>query len=491
MAVAYETVIGLEVHAQLLTQSKLFCRCPTAFGAEPNAHTCPVCLALPGSLPSPNAKAIELALRAAVALGCTVNRTSQFARKNYFYPDLPKGYQISQYELPIGEHGQLEIESEGGLRQIRILRIHMEEDAAKNLHGMGGGAFTVVDFNRGGTPLVEIVSQPDLRSSAEAEDYLKRLREILMFAGVNDGNLEEGSFRCDANVSIKPVGQEKLGTRTELKNINSFRFVRKAIDYEVARQTAVLTGGGTITQETRGYNDATGKTFSMRTKEEAMDYRYFPDPDLPPIVISAEKLAAARRELPVLPGALRERYVATLGLTEADAGVLTGHPALAALFEGTLAALRASLGEKLELAVVGKRVANFVQSELMRHVTFDGLAMKCPVDAHAIAALLAMVESSKINAKMAKSVLAEMIESGKSAADIVAAQGLAQVTDTGAIEQVVREVMAKSPDNVAAYRAGKTTVLGWFVGQVMKATKGQANPQLVNDALKAALEEKP
>ena len=305
MAVAYETVIGLEVHAQLLTQSKLFCRCPTAFGAEPNAHTCPVCLALPGSLPSPNGRAVELALRAALSLGCEVRVSSQFARKNYFYPDLPKGYQISQLELPIGEHGHLDIESDGRPRRVRILRIHMEEDAAKNLHGMGGGAFTVVDFNRGGVPLVEIVSEPDLRSSAEAEDYLKRLREILMFAGVNDGNLEEGSFRCDANVSIRPVGQEKLGTRTELKNINSFRFVRKAIDYEVSRQIAVVTGGGAIVQETRGYNDATGKTFSMRSKEEAMDYRYFPDPDLPPIVISAQQLTAARENMPRLPEGLR------------------------------------------------------------------------------------------------------------------------------------------------------------------------------------------
>jgi aspartyl-tRNA(Asn)/glutamyl-tRNA(Gln) amidotransferase subunit B len=427
---------------------------------------------------------VELALRAALALGCEVRASSQFARKNYFYPDLPKGYQISQYELPIGEHGHLDIEGDGerGLRRIRILRIHMEEDAAKNLHGMGGGAFTVVDFNRGGTPLVEIVSQPDLRSSAEAEDYLKRLREILMFAGVNDGNLEEGSFRCDANVSIKPVGQEKLGTRTELKNINSFRFVRKAIDYEVARQTAVLSGGGTIVQETRGYNDATGKTFSMRSKEEAMDYRYFPDPDLPPIVISTAKLASAKDELPELPAARRARFVSAFGLTEDDATVLTGHPALADLFEDTVKALGAG---------AGKRVANFVQSEVMRNASFEGLTMTCPVDARAIAELLAMVESSKISAKMAKSVLASMIEKGKSAAEIVAEQGLAQVTDTSAIEQVVRDVMAKSPDNVAAYRAGKVTVLGWFVGQVMKATKGQANPQLVNDALKKALEEKP
>jgi aspartyl-tRNA(Asn)/glutamyl-tRNA(Gln) amidotransferase subunit B len=482
MAVAYETVIGLEVHAQLLTESKLFCKCPTAFGAEPNAHTCPVCLALPGSLPSPNAKAVELALRAALALGCEVRVSSQFARKNYFYPDLPKGYQISQYELPIGEHGKLTIDADHGERSIHIQRIHMEEDAAKNLHGMGGGAFTVVDFNRGGTPLVEIVSGPDLRSSAEAEDYLKRLREILMFAGVNDGNLEEGSFRCDANVSIRPVGQEKLGTRTELKNINSFRFVRKAIDYEVARQTAVLSGGGTIVQETRGYNDATGKTFSMRTKEEAMDYRYFPDPDLPPIVISAAKLESTKRELPELPAERRARFVSTLGLTEDDAAVLTGHPALAKLFEDTVKVLGAS---------AGKRIANFVQSELMRSVTFEGLEMKSPVSAQAIAELLAMVESSKISAKMAKSVLADMIEKGKTAAEIVQEQGLAQVTDTSAIEQVVRDVMAKSPDNVAAYRAGKVTVLGWFVGQVMKATKGQANPQLVNDALKKALEENP
>jgi aspartyl-tRNA(Asn)/glutamyl-tRNA(Gln) amidotransferase subunit B len=488
MSVRYETVIGLEVHAQLLTESKLFCPCPTAFGAEPNAHACPICLALPGTLPTPNARAVELALAAGLALGCEIRATSQFARKNYFYPDLPKGYQISQYELPIAEHGKLVIELEGGTRSVRILRVHMEEDAAKNLHGVGSGAFTVVDYNRGGVPLVEIVSEPDLRSSAEAEEYLKRLREVLMFAGVNDGNLEEGSFRCDANVSIRPIGQEKLGTRTELKNINSFRFVRKAIDYEVARQEAVLSGGGKIVQETRGYNDATGKTFSMRSKEEAMDYRYFPDPDLPPIVLSEARVAASRAALPELPVARRARFCEELGLTEADAGVLCAHPKLAQLFEDTAAALGARVA-KLDAAAAGKRVANFVQSELLRHVSFEGLAMQSPLGAEAVAELLALVESGKISSKMAKSVLAEMIESGKSASDIVAAQGLSQVSDTAAIESVVREAISKSPDNVAAYRAGKTNVLGWFVGQVMKATKGQANPQLVNDALKKALEE--
>ncbi len=488
MSVRYETVIGLEIHAQLLTESKLFCRCPAAFGAEPNMHACPVCLGLPGSLPTPNARAVELALRGALALGCEIRTTSIFARKNYFYPDLPKGYQISQYELPIAEHGHLEIEVDGEKRRIGITRIHMEEDAAKNMHGVGSGAFTIVDYNRGGVPLIEIVSEPELRSSAEAEEYLKCVRDVLMFTGVNDGNLEEGSFRCDANVSIKPVGQAKLGTRTELKNINSFRFVRKAIDYEVSRQEAVLLGGGKIVQETRGYDADSGKTFSMRTKEDAMDYRYFPDPDLPPIVVSPTQLAQARRELPELPVVRRARWIAQLGLTQADAEVLCSHPSLAELFDASARALGERMQGKLEAAVVGKRVANFMQAEVLRHVVLDGLSMKAPVGADAIAELLALIESGQISAKMAKSVLPEMIASGKSAAEVVASQGLAQVSDAGAIEKIVSEIVAKSPDNVAAYRAGKTNVLGWFVGQVMKATKGQANPQLVNDALRALLE---
>jgi aspartyl-tRNA(Asn)/glutamyl-tRNA(Gln) amidotransferase subunit B len=414
-------------------------------------------VALPGTLPVLNARAVELAIRAGLALGCTIREHSVFARKNYFYPDLPKGYQISQYELPLCEHGTLEIELEGARRTVRIRRIHIEEDAAKNLHGAGSGAFTLVDYNRGGVPLVEIVSEPDLRSSAEAEEYLKRLREVLMFTGVNDGNLEEGSFRCDANVSIRPLGQEKLGTRTELKNINSFRFVRKAIEYEVARQIAVVAGGGAVVQETRTYDDVSGKTLPMRGKEDAMDYRYFPDPDLPALVLPEGLRARVAAELPELPAARRMRYVQELGLTAADAATLCSHPALAVLFEGTLAALSVA-SKGAQPSTLGKRVANFIQAEVLRHVALDGLAASIPVDAGALAELLALVEGGSLSGKMAKGVLAEMIASGKRADEIVQAQGLLQVKDTGQIDSVVREVIAKSPDNVAAYRAGKTAM---------------------------------
>ena len=488
MASGYETVIGLEVHAQLLTQSKIFCGCSTEFGAEPNTHVCPVCLGLPGALPVANQHAVELAVRGALAVGCQVRGHSVFERKNYFYPDLSKGYQISQLELPLNEHGALEIQVEGQARTVRIDRIHMEEDAAKNLHGVGSGTQTLVDFNRAGTPLVEIVSAPDMRSSAEAEEYLRRLREILMCVGVNDGNMEEGSFRCDANVSIRPRGSEQLGTRTELKNINSFRFVRKAIDYEVARQAAVLGGGGEVVQETRLWNDPQGKTVAMRSKEEAHDYRYFPDPDLPPLRVSDAQIEAARASLPELPAARRARYRAELGLTAADAGVLTSHPVLSALFEDTTAALIEASGGKLAADKAGKRVGNFIQAEVMREVSLDGLQATLPVQAAPLSELLALVEDGSISGKMAKGVLADMIETGKAPKTIVEEKGLSQVSDSSVIERAVREVIEGSPDNVAAYRGGKKNVLGWFVGQVMKATKGQANPKLVNEALRNILD---
>ncbi|MGD8858583.1 MAG: Asp-tRNA(Asn)/Glu-tRNA(Gln) amidotransferase subunit GatB [Myxococcales bacterium] len=489
MAAPYEPVIGLEVHAQLLTRTKIFCGCANAYGAPPNTQICPVCIGLPGSLPVPNRAAIELAMRAALALGCQVRERSVFARKNYFYPDLAKNYQISQYELPLNEHGKLDIEVDGETRAVRIDRIHLEEDAAKNLHGVGSGQSTLVDFNRAGTPLIEIVSAPDLRSSAEAEEYLRRLREVLMAVGANDGNLEQGSFRCDANVSIRPRGQDELGTRTEIKNINSFRFVRKAIDYEISRQQAVLGGGGEVAQETRQWSDAQGKTLSMRSKEEAMDYRYFPDPDLPPIVVSAEQIEQARAELPELPADKRTRWQQELGVTASDAAVLSGHPALARLFEGTVERLAAALDGKLEVAKAGKRTANFIQAEVLRDTSLDGLDAKMPVEPAALAELLALVEAGTISGKMAKGVFSEMVESGKSPAAIVEDEGLSQVSDTGAIEEEVRKVLASSPDNVAAYRAGKKNVLGWFVGQVMKATKGQANPKLVNETLRKLLED--
>jgi aspartyl-tRNA(Asn)/glutamyl-tRNA(Gln) amidotransferase subunit B len=487
MAVQYEAVIGLEVHAQLLTQSKLFCGCSTAFGAAPNTQVCPVCLGLPGSLPVPSREAIALALRAGLALGCKVERHSRFARKNYFYPDLAKGYQISQFELPLNEHGKLRIEGADGERDVDITRIHVEEDAAKNIHGASGTHDTLVDFNRGGVALIEIVGAPDLRSSDEAESYLRRLRDVLVFCGVNDGNLEEGSFRCDANVSIRPRGEAKLGTRTELKNINSFRFVRKAIDYEIQRQEILVSGGGKVVQETRTWNDALGKTLTMRTKEEAHDYRYFPDPDLPPLHISEEDYARALASVPELPAARRARFEAELGLTAYDAGVLTSHPQIAQYFEEACAALMQKTGESQQVA--GKRLANFVQSEVLRYVTTFGVSATFPVPGERVAGLLALVHGGSISGKMAKDVFEAMRESGNDAETVVKEKGLAQVSDAGAIEAAVREVLAASAKQVAQYKGGNEKLLGFFVGQVMKATKGSANPALVNDLLKKLLSE--
>jgi aspartyl-tRNA(Asn)/glutamyl-tRNA(Gln) amidotransferase subunit B len=485
MAVQYEAVIGLEVHAQLLTQSKLFCGCSTTFGAPPNTQICPVCIGLPGALPVPNGRAIELAMRAGLALGCSVDQASRFARKNYFYPDLAKGYQISQFELPLNAHGTLLIDGDRGPREVSITRIHVEEDAAKNIHAEGQFGDTLVDFNRGGVALIEIVGGPDLCSSAEAESYLRRLRDILVFAGVNDGNLEEGSFRCDANVSIRPVGSTTLGTRTELKNINSFRFVRKAIDYEIQRQTIVVSGGGKIVQETRTWNDALGKSLSMRSKEEAHDYRYFPDPDLPPLVISNKLLEAARASVPELPAAMRERFERDLGVTSYDAGVLTAHPKIAAYFESVARRLTEASGEPLPES--GKRTANFVQSEVLRYAETSGLQVTFPVTDSALAGLLAQVQAGKISGKMAKEVFEGMRESGKDADAIVAERGLSQVSDTGAIEAVVQTVLAASAKQVAQYRSGNDKIFGYFVGQVMKAMKGQGNPALVNEVLKRCL----
>jgi aspartyl-tRNA(Asn)/glutamyl-tRNA(Gln) amidotransferase subunit B len=486
MANAYETVIGLEVHAQLLTRSKLFCGCSTQFGAAANSHVCPVCLGLPGALPQLNGRAVELAMRAALALGCQVKERSVFARKNYFYPDLAKNYQISQYELPLNERGELSIELDGHSRKIGITRIHLEEDAAKNIHGEGSGLATLVDYNRAGTPLMEIVSDPDLRSAAEAEEYLKRLRELLLFLGVNDGNLEEGSFRCDANVSIRPVGQKEFGTRVELKNINSFRFVRKAIDYEVARQTALVSGGGKVVQETRTWNEGQGKTLTMRSKEDAMDYRYFPDPDLLDLVVSPDQIEAVRAALPELPLHKRARYVAEFGVTAADALVLTQHPEIARFYERVVQELLRGGGQSAQL---GKRAANFVQAELLRNVQIDGVHAEFGVTPERVAELLALVDSGAISGKQAKGVLADMLSTGKSAGKLVKEQGLAQVSDTSAIEAAARGVLEKHADNVALYRSGKTNVLGFFVGQVMRAMKGSGNPKLVSETLQRLLQE--
>ncbi len=486
MSGQYEAVIGLEVHAQLLTQSKLFCGCSTAFGAEPNTHVCPVCLGLPGALPVPNGEAIRLALRAGLAVGCEIERASRFARKNYFYPDLAKGYQISQFELPLNRRGTLRIEGEHGERDAHIERIHVEEDAAKNIHGAAASNETLVDFNRAGTALIEVVGAPDLRTSAEAESYLRRLLEILMFAGVNDGNLEEGSFRCDANVSIRPVGDPKFGTRTEIKNINSFRFVRKAIDYEIRRQEVVVSGGGKIVQETRTWNDGLGKTLSMRSKEEAHDYRYFPDPDLPPLVIDDAMLEVAQKSVPELPQAMRARFERELGLTSYDAAVLTGHPQIAAYFQRVAAELMRTGHETNDTA--GKRAANFIQSEVLRYASTTGLSAAFPVTAEKLAALLLLVQQGSLSGKMAKDVFEAMRETGQDAASVVAERGLAQVSDAGAIEPIVRDVLAANVKQVDGYRAGNVKLLGYLVGQVMKAMKGSGNPALVNEVLKKLLD---
>ncbi|MBN1961702.1 MAG: Asp-tRNA(Asn)/Glu-tRNA(Gln) amidotransferase subunit GatB [Deltaproteobacteria bacterium] len=477
----YEPVIGLEVHAQLRTQSKLFCSCSTAFGADVNLHTCAVCLGMPGVLPVLNRHAVDLAIRAGLGLGCTIHPRSQWSRKNYFYPDLPKGYQISQYDQPIATDGQLIVEVDGATSTVRIMRIHMEEDAAKNVHDdLIAGNRSYVDFNRGGTPLVEIVSQPDIRSAAQAAAYMKTLRQILRYLGVCDGNMEEGSLRCDANVSIRPVGETKLGTRTELKNINSFRFVQQAIEYEIERQKEVLASGGTIVQETRLWDTQAKVTRSMRSKEEAHDYRYFPDPDLPNLVLEPSYIENIRTELPELPAAKLKRYTTELGLSNYDANILTEDAEIALFFEKALAVFKKP-----------KAIANWVINEVLRKLKTqndDTAAAATLTDAYAqqIGELVELVEDNIISGKIAKDIFADL-KAGDSPKRIVDEHGLKQVSDVGSIEPLIDEVLAKNPESVAKYKAGRTNMLGFFVGQVMKQTGGKANPKLVNELIQKKL----
>src|SRR6202140_2902660 len=477
----YEPVIGLEVHVQLLTKSKIFCGCANRFGDTPNSNVCPVCLGLPGTLPVLNRRAVEMAMRISLAINTTVHEHSRVPRKNYFYPDLPNGYQITQYELPLATGGWIEIEQAGARKRIGITRLHLEEDAAKNPHEGFAESSTkaYIDYNRGGTPLSEIVSEPDMRTPSEAYAYLTTLRQILLYTGVSDCNMEEGSLRCDANVSVRPVGSNAFGTKVEVKNLNSFRYLQKALEFEIERHIGVLEGGGKIIQETRLWNQGEGCTVSMRSKEKAHDYRYFPEPDLLPVHVSAAWRDEVLRTIPELPEAKRARFVSSFGITLYDAEVLTNTQALADYFESVVKA-----------GAPGKAAANWMQTELLRGLKDSGKEIDAsPVSPAALAELVKLVESAKITGAIGKKVFATMFESGRSAAEIVAAEGLgAQVGDSD-IEQAALEIIAKEPGNVAKFRAGNEGVFKFFVGRVMKATRGQANPQAVNDILRKLLSE--
>ncbi len=476
----YETVIGLEVHVQLKTRTKIFCGCLNRFGDPPNTHVCPVCLGLPGALPVLNKGAVELAIRAALALGCEVHETSIFARKNYFYPDLPKGYQISQYDRPLATDGRLELGSGSTARVVGIQRVHMEEDAGKLLHEgfPWSNEKSGVDFNRSGVPLIEIVSRPDIRSAQVAHEYLSLLKAVLLYTGVSDGNMEEGSLRCDANVSVRAKGDSGLGTRTEIKNLNSFRNVAHAIEYEATRQVAMLEAGGTIVQETRLWNVERSETIPMRSKEDAHDYRYFPEPDLPPLGVSTAWIEEVRRSLPELPGEKRRRFVAEYGIPDYDAGVLTASSDLASYFEDTA---RRSGNPKA--------ASNWVMSEVLRKLKEDGReASSPPVSSAHLGELIRLIDDGTVSGKIAKDVFEKSWASGESPKAIVEREGLVQIRDEGALQAAIDAAIAEHPDAVATYRKGKTGSLGYLVGAVMRKTAGKANPQLVNELLKKALE---
>jgi aspartyl-tRNA(Asn)/glutamyl-tRNA(Gln) amidotransferase subunit B len=475
----YEPVIGLEVHVQLATQTKIFCGCPTSFGAPPNTNVCPVCLGLPGALPVLSREAVELAVKGALALNCQIRPMSRFARKNYFYPDLPKGYQISQYDEPLAEHGWVEIVVDGVKKRIRVTRVHMEDDAGKSIHDgfKDSDKYSYVDLNRCGTPLIEIVSEPDMRSADEAYAYLTELKLALQFAAVSTCDMEKGHLRCDANVSVRLKGADKFGTKAEIKNVNSFRFVKLAIEYEIARQAAIVDGGGTVKQETRLYDPGAGETVGMRSKEHAHDYRYFPEPDLVPLRVSERWLEHIRSTMPELPARRRTRLIEEYGLREYDAQVLTATREVADYYE--------------KVAVVSgdpRAAANWVTGELAGVLNAEGKSIdESPVSAEHLGELVGLIRKGEISNKLAKEIFPKMLADGESAAAIIEREGLKQISDTGALEKIVDEVLAGSPKQVEQYRSGKTAVIGFLVGQVMKASRGQANPAAVNDLLKTKL----
>ncbi|WP_411349078.1 Asp-tRNA(Asn)/Glu-tRNA(Gln) amidotransferase subunit GatB [Paenibacillus sp. WLX2291] len=468
----YETVVGLEVHVELHTKSKIFCGCSTAFGAPPNTHTCPVCLGHPGVLPVLNRQAVDYAMKAAMALNCQVADISKFDRKNYFYPDSPKAYQISQFDQPIGEHGWIDIEVDGVTKRIGVTRLHLEEDAGKLTH-TSGGYDSLVDFNRVGTPLIEIVSEPDISSPEEARAYLEKLRAIMQYCDVSDVKMEEGSLRCDANISLRPVGQEKLGTRAELKNMNSFRGVQRGLEYEQLRQAQILDDGELVVQETRRWDEAQGKTISMRGKEESHDYRYFPDPDLVTLHIDQEWKDRVRASIPELPDARQARYASEYGLPAYDAAVVTSSKPLADLFE-----------ESLNYTKDAKSAANWIQGELLGYLNAGNLELTdVPLTGQHLGEMIGLIEKGTISNKIAKTVFKDMLQSGKSPQQVVEEKGLTQISDTGAIKSIVEEVIAANPQSVADYQAGKDKAIGFLVGQVMKQSKGKANPGMVNQLL--------
>ena len=473
----YEPVIGLEVHAQLLTDTKIFCSCSTKFGAKPNTQVCPICLGMPGVLPVLNEKALEFAIRAALAVNCSVSESSRFARKNYFYPDLPKGYQISQYEEPLSKQGWLEIEFNGTKKRIGITRIHLEEDAGKLIHE-NSKKHSHVDLNRAGVPLIEIVSEPDINTPDEAVAYMKKLRSILVYLRVCDGNMEEGSLRCDANVSVRPKGTEKLGTKTEIKNVNSFKYIQKALEYEIRRHISVLEGGKEIEQETRLYDPSRNLTFPMRSKEEAHDYRYFPDPDLLPVIVDDEWVEEIRSSLPELPDQRLKRFINVLMIPAYDAGVLTASKDVADYFEDCLRFFNKP-----------KVVSNWIMTEVLRELKSEEDIKDFAINPQKLSELLSLIEDGTISGKLAKGIFSEMALSGKGAREIVSEKGIKQISDLDEIEKIISEVIEKNPGETSRYKAGEHKLLGFFVGQVMKLTQGKANPQLVNETLKRRLSE--